>query len=325
MLFAGLWATIVYFPVAHWVFAFDGGQSATGGWIANQLKAIDFAGGTAVHINAGAAGLALALVLGKRVGFGRDPMRPHNLTLVMTGAGLLWFGWFGFNAGSAVAANGQAAETWVTTMVATGAAALGWLLTEKIRDGHATSLGAASGVVAGLVAITPSCSSVTPLGAIAVGGIAGVVCALAVGLKYRLGFDDSLDVVGVHMIGGIWGTLAVGLFASSATTAGVDGLFYGGGLDQLWRQAVGAGAVLVFSFVVTFVIGTVIQKTWGFRISEEDEITGIDGVVHAETAYDLTTVGGGAGHGSSVLGSSAGSAHATSAGAPARTREGVGA
>jgi Amt family ammonium transporter len=228
-------------------------------------------------------------------------MRPHNLTLVMTGAGLLWFGWFGFNAGSAVAANGQAAETWVTTMVATGAAALGWLLTERIRDGHATSLGAASGVVAGLVAITPSCSSVTPLGAIAVGGIAGVVCALAVSLKYRFGFDDSLDVVGVHMIGGIWGTLAVGLFASSATTAGVDGLFYGGGLDQLWRQAVGAGAVLVFSFVVTYAIGTAIQRTWGFRLPEEDEITGIDGVVHAETAYDLTTIGGGGGRGPSPL------------------------
>ena len=158
MVFAGIWATVVYFPVAHWVFAFNGAQSAKGGWIANKLLAIDFAGGTAVHINAGAAGLALALVLGKRVGWKRDPMRPHNLPLVMIGAGLLWFGWFGFNAGSALCANGQAAEVWVTTMVATGAAALGWLLVEKLRDGHATSLGAASGVVAGLVAITPSCS-----------------------------------------------------------------------------------------------------------------------------------------------------------------------
>src|SRR3712207_4696572 len=171
MLFAGIWATIVYFPVAHWVFAFDGAESEVGGWIANNLLAIDFAGGTAVHINAGAAGLALALVLGKRRGFGRDPMRPHNLTLVMAGAGLLWFGWFGFNAGSALSANGQAAEVFVTTLVATAAAALGWLVTEKIRDGHATSLGAASGVVAGLVAITPACSSVTPVGAIFVGGI----------------------------------------------------------------------------------------------------------------------------------------------------------
>jgi len=292
MVFSGIWATVVYFPVAHWVFAFNGAQSATGGWIANKLLAIDFAGGTAVHINAGAAGLALALVLGKRVGWRRDPMRPHNLTLVMIGAGLLWFGWFGFNAGSALSANGQAAEVWVTTMVATGAAALGWLLVERLRDGHATSLGAASGVVAGLVAITPSCSSVTPLGAIAVGLLAGVFCALAVGLKFRLGFDDSLDVVGVHMIGGLWGTLAVGLFASSATTAGVDGLLYGGGLDQLWRQAVGAFAVLLFSFVVTLVIGLAIQKTMGFRLAEEDEVEGIDSVEHAESAYDFSTAGG---------------------------------
>jgi Amt family ammonium transporter len=302
LVFCGVWATIVYFPVAHWVFAFDGGQSTTGGWIANNLKAIDFAGGTAVHINAGAAGLALALVLGKRVGFGRDPMRPHNLTLVMTGAGLLWFGWFGFNAGSAVAANGQAAETWVTTMVATGAAALGWLATERIRDGHATSLGAASGVVAGLVAITPSCSAVTPVGGIIVGAVAGVVCALAVGLKFRFGFDDSLDVVGVHMVGGIWGTLSVGLLGSAAATAGVNGLFYGGGLDQLWRQAVGAGAVLVYSFVLTFVIGWVIHKTMGFRIAEEDEITGIDSVEHAETGYDLASIGGSSGAARSPLG-----------------------
>ena len=255
LLFAGIWATVVYFPVAHWVFAFDGAESETGGWIANNLLAIDFAGGTAVHINAGAAGLALAIVLGKRLGWRRDPMRPHNLPLVMIGAGLLWFGWFGFNAGSALAANGQAAEVWVTTLVATGAAALGWLLVERIRDGHATSLGAASGVVAGLVAITPSCSAVTPLGAIAVGVLAGVFCALAVGLKYRFGVDDSLDVVGVHLVGGLWGTVAVGLFASAAATAGVDGLFYGGGFDQVWRQIVGAFAVLAYSFVLTLVIG----------------------------------------------------------------------
>jgi Amt family ammonium transporter len=312
MVFAGIWATIVYFPVAHWVFAFNGAQSEKGGWIANTLKAIDFAGGTAVHINAGAAGLALALVLGKRRGFGRDPMRPHNLTLVMAGAGLLWFGWFGFNAGSALSANGQAAEVWVTTMVATGAAALGWLATERIRDGHATSLGAASGVVAGLVAITPSCSSVTPIGAIFVGAIAGVLCALAVGLKYKLGYDDSLDVVGVHLVGGLWGTLAVGFFASAAATAGIDGLFYGGGVDQLWRQAVGALAVLVFSFVLTFVIGTVIQKTIGFRVKEEDEVTGIDSIEHAETAYDFASLGGSGG--ASIVGQ----AHAE-----ARNTEGV--
>jgi Amt family ammonium transporter len=312
LIFAGIWATLVYFPVAHWVFAFDGAESESGGWIANKLLAIDFAGGTAVHINAGAAGLVLALILGKRRGFGRDPMRPHNLPLVMIGAGLLWFGWFGFNAGSALAANGQAAEVWVTTLVATAAACLGWLATERIRDGHATSLGAASGVVAGLVAITPACSSVTPLGAICVGAIAGVLCALAVGLKYRLGYDDSLDVVGVHLVGGLWGTLAVGLFASAATTAGVDGLFYGGGLDQLWRQAVGAGAVLVYSLVLTFVIGTAIQKTIGFRCTEQDEITGIDSVEHAETAYDFASLGGGSGA------SLVGQAHAE-----ARNTEGV--
>jgi ammonium transporter, Amt family len=295
LVFAGIWATVVYFPVAHWVFAFDGAESETGGWIANNLLAIDFAGGTAVHINAGAAGLALAIVLGKRRGFGRDPMRPHNLPLVMIGAGLLWFGWFGFNAGSALAANGQAAEVWVTTLVATAAAALGWLATEKVRDGHATSLGAASGVVAGLVAITPACSSVTPIGAIFVGAIAGVLCALAVGLKYRLGYDDSLDVVGVHLVGGLWGTLAVGFFASAAATAGVDGLFYGGGVDQLWRQAVGAGAVLVYSLVLTFVIGLAIQRTIGFRVTEQVEVTGIDSVEHAETAYDFASLGGGGG------------------------------
>ncbi|MGY1760357.1 ammonium transporter [Geodermatophilus sp. SYSU D00779] len=309
MVFAGVWATLVYFPVAHWVFAFDGAESETGGWIANDLLAIDFAGGTAVHINAGAAGLALALVLGKRRGFGRDPMRPHNLPLVMIGAGILWFGWFGFNAGSALAANGQAAEVFVTTLVATGAAALGWLLIEKLRDGHATSLGAASGVVAGLVAITPACSSVTPLGAILVGLVAGVVCALAVGLKYRLGYDDSLDVVGVHLVGGLWGTLAVGLFASASTTAGVDGLFYGGGLDQLWRQALGAGVVLGYSFVLTMVIGVVIAKTMRFRVSEEHEVSGIDGVVHAETGYDFASLGGGGG--SATLG---GQAHAEARG-----------
>jgi ammonium transporter, Amt family len=300
MVFAGVWATIVYFPIAHWVFDFtltgdDGVVTHVGGWIANNLAAIDFAGGTAVHINAGAAGLALALVLGKRRGFGREAMRPHNLPLVMIGAGLLWFGWFGFNAGSAVAANNTAAVAWVNTMVATGAAALGWLATEKFRDGHATSLGGASGVVAGLVAITPSCSSVSPVGAIVLGAVAGVLCALAVGLKYRWGYDDSLDVVGVHLVGGLWGTIAVGLLATDAAPAGVNGLFYGGGVDQLWRQIVGALAVLVVSFVATWIIGTVIQKTMGFRITEEDEVTGIDTVVHAESGYDFTSLTSGSG------------------------------
>jgi Amt family ammonium transporter len=293
LVFTVVWATVVYFPVANWVFAFDGYAAEKGGWIANQLKTIDFAGGTAVHINAGAAALVLALILGKRVGFAKDPMRPHNLTMVMLGAALLWFGWFGFNAGSALGANNTAAVTWVNTMAATAAACIGWLATERIRNGHATSLGAASGIVAGLVAITPACSAVTPLGAVAIGIIAGVLCALAIGLKYRLGYDDSLDVVGVHLVGGIAGTLAIGFFASKSAPAGVDGLFYGGGLDQLWRQAVGAGAVLVYSFVMTGLIGLALHKTLGFRIERDAEVSGIDIEEHAETSYDLGSLGGG--------------------------------
>jgi ammonium transporter, Amt family len=295
MIFVGIWASIVYFPVAHWVFDFtltddNDVVTHTGGWIANNLKAIDFAGGTAVHINAGIAALALALVLGKRLGWRKEPMRPHNLTLVMVGAGLLWFGWFGFNAGSAVAANNTASVVWVNTLVATAAAALGWLVTERIRDGHPTSLGAASGVVAGLVAITPSCSAVSPVGAIILGAIAGVLCALAVGLKYKLGYDDSLDVVGVHLVGGLWGTLAIGLLATEAAPAGVSGLFYGGGVDQLWRQAVGAFAVLFYSGILTLAIGFLLHKTIGFRVSAEDELEGVDSSEHAETGYDLGTL-----------------------------------
>ena len=301
MIFTVVWATLVYFPVAHWVFDFtvtgdDGAVAHVGGWIANNLKAIDFAGGTAVHINAGVAGLALAVVLGRRHGWKRDPMRPHNLTLVMLGAGLLWFGWFGFNAGSALTAGNTASVVWVNTMVATGAAALTWLVTERLRDGHATSLGAASGVVAGLVAITPSCSSVSPVGAILVGGIAGALCALAVGLKYKLNVDDSLDVVGVHLVGGLWGTLAVGFFLAPSSPAGLSyeksGLFYGGGVDQLWRQVVGALAVLVYSFVLTLLIGFVLQKTVGFRLPADQELEGVDSVEHAETAYDLGNLAG---------------------------------
>jgi len=290
MVFSGIWATIVYFPVAHWVFDFDA-EDHVGGWIANDLAALDFAGGTAVHINAGAAGLALALVLGKRRGFGREAMRPHNLPLVMIGAGLLWFGWFGFNAGSALAANNTAAVAWINTLVAAGAATLAWLVVEKVRDGHSTSLGAASGVVAGLVAITPACAAVSPIGAIIVGLVAGVLCALAVGLKYRFGYDDSLDVVGVHLVGGLVGTIIIGLVATEDAPAGVDGLFYGGGVEQLGKQVVGALAVLAFSFVVTYVIGLVIEKTMGFRVTEEDEITGIDNVVHAESGYDFASLG----------------------------------
>jgi Amt family ammonium transporter len=298
MVFIGIWATLVYFPVAHWVFAFDGvtaGADSAGGWIANDLAALDFAGGTAVHINAGAAGFALALVLGKRMGFGKEPLRPHNLTLVMLGAGLLWFGWFGFNSGSAIAANNFAAVAWINTFVAPGAAALAWLVTERVRDGHPTSLGAASGVVAGLVAITPAAASVSPVGAIAIGILSGVLCALAVGLKYTFGYDDSLDVVGVHLVGGLVGTLAIGLFATADAPGAfeVNGLFYGGGLDQLGKQAIGAVAVLAFSFVLTYIIGKIIDVTIGFRVDQESESTGVDVALHAESAYDLAHLGGG--------------------------------
>ncbi|WP_219419480.1 ammonium transporter [Pseudonocardia nigra] len=300
LLFAGLWATVVYFPVAHWVFAFDNDDAGVvGGWIANDIAAIDFAGGTAVHINAGVAALALALVLGKRRGWPREPMRPHNLTLVMLGAGLLWFGWFGFNAGSALGANGTAAFALVNTIVATCAAMLAWLLVERARDGKPTSLGAASGIVAGLVAITPACSSVSPLGGIAIGAVAGVLCALAVGLKYRFGYDDSLDVVGVHLVGGLVGTVLIGLLADPGSPAGVAGTFYGGGVDQLWRQVVGALAVLLYSGVVSAVLALIVKATIGLRVSEEAEATGIDETEHAETGYDFSSLRGGGGLGTS--------------------------
>lgn len=302
LVFTAIWATLSYFPAAHWVFAFDGFAAPKGGWIANGIKAIDFAGGTAIHINAGAAGLALALVLGVRHGFGKEPMRPHNLTLVMLGAGVLWFGWFGFNAGSALGANETAAVAWINTLGATAAAMLGWLLVEHFRDGHATSLGAASGVVAGLVAITPACSSVSPLGGLAIGAVAGVLCAYAVGLKYRFGIDDSLDVVGVHLVGGLWGTVAIGLFATSHSPAKVSGLFYGGGVDQLWRQSVGALAVLVYSFVVTYLIGLALDKTLGFRVDRDHELEGVDTVLHAETGYDLNPIGLGRRHSGGLAG-----------------------
>ena len=303
LVFAGLWATFVYFPVAHWVFAFDGVTAETGGWIANKLKAIDFAGGTAVHINAGIAALVLAVILGKRAGWPGTPMRPHNLPFVMLGAGLLWFGWYGFNAGSALSAGGLAGTTFITTTIATAAAMLCWLLTERIRDGHATSLGAASGVVAGLVAITPACSSVNVVGALAIGASAGVLCALAVWLKFKFGFDDSLDVVGVHLVGGLVGTLMVGLVAAPEAPAAVAGLFYGGGTDQLWRQAVGAFAVLGYSAVVTAILALLLKHTIGLRLDGEAEAAGVDEAEHAETAYDFAVAGGSSGftrHGAEV-------------------------
>ncbi|MCB5910781.1 ammonium transporter [Streptomyces pinistramenti] len=286
-LFTALWVTVVYFPVAHWVWG-------EGGWLF-KLGVIDFAGGTAVHINAGAAALGVLLVVGKRIGFKKDPMRPHSLPLVMLGAGLLWFGWFGFNAGSWLGNDdGVGAVAFVNTQAATAAAMLGWLAYEKLRHGAFTTLGAASGAVAGLVAITPACGAVSPLGALAVGVIAGVLCAMAVGLKYRFGYDDSLDVIGVHLVGGIAGSLLVGLFATGGVQSRAKGLFYGGGLEQLGKQAVGVLCVLLYSLVVSYLLAKAIDRVMGFRIAEDEEITGVDQAAHAETAYDLTGAGGGA-------------------------------
>jgi Amt family ammonium transporter len=291
-IFVAIWSTVVYFPVAHWVFAFGNkvGDVVTGtGFLAGK-GVEDFAGGTAVHINAGAAGLALAIVLGKRIGWRKDPMRPHSLPLVMLGAGLLWFGWFGFNAGSALGANGIAGLAFMNTQVAAAAAIVGWLAVEKIRNGHATSLGAASGAVAGLVAITPACAFVAPWAAVVIGFIAGILCALAVSLKYKFGFDDSLDVVGVHLVGGIWGSLAIGLFGTHVVNSiGLDGLFYGGGTTLLGKQALGVGLVAGYSFIATLIIGFAIEKTIGFRISKDAEIEGIDLKEHAESAYEYAS------------------------------------
>jgi Amt family ammonium transporter len=295
MLFVALWVTIVYFPVAHWVFDF-GGPQGDPGWLAGK-GVLDFAGGTAVHVNAGAAALALCLVLGKRIGWKRDPMRPHNLTLVMLGAGLLWFGWFGFNAGSALGANALAGQAFFTTMIATATAMLGWLAVERVRDGHYTSLGAASGAVAGLVAITPACAFVTPVGAVALGLVAGAVCALAVGLKWKLGFDDALDVVGVHLVGGALGAVSLGFIS---TYDGSEGLLYGGDLTVLGKQALAVVCVGGFSFVVAFALGKVIDLTMGFRVPEEEEVEGVDLFAHAETGYDIHTAGTGGGLSTSI-------------------------
>ncbi|WP_338700968.1 ammonium transporter [Streptomyces sp. Q6] len=280
MVFIALWVTVVYFPVAHWVWG--------GGWLAKLDPAvIDFAGGTAVHINAGVGALAAVLVVGKRVGFKKDPMRPHNMPLVLLGTALLWFGWFGFNAGSELGVDGTTATMALNTQVATGAAMLGWLIYERIRHGAFTTLGACSGAVAGLVAITPSGGNVNVFGAMLIGVVAGAVCSWAVSLKFKLGFDDSLDVVGVHLVGGILGTLMVGFLAINGT----------GGLDQFISQLTGAGAVIGYTFVVTLILAFAIQKTIGFRATEDDEVGGIDQAQHAETGYDFSGV---ASSGSSV-------------------------
>jgi Amt family ammonium transporter len=280
--FTVAWATLVYFPVAHWVWG--------GGWL-GTLGIEDFAGGTVVHVNAASAGLALCIVLGKRRGWGKDPMRPHNLPLVLLGAGLLWFGWFGFNAGSELAADSTAGLAFINTQIATAAAAGGWLLVERFRDGKPTTLGVASGAVAGLVAITPACAFIAPWAAIVLGLLAGGLCCCAIGLKHKLGFDDALDVVGVHMVGGAFGAVSLGFLAAYPIVSSQHkGLLYGGGLHQLGIQALGPAAVGLYSFTVAWILAKIIDKTMGFRVTAEDEETGVDLTQHAETAYDFGAI-----------------------------------
>lgn len=296
VVFVPLWALLCYFPLAHMVFS-----CTDDSLICGRIGAQDYAGGTAVHINAGVAALVLVLLLGKRLGWPKDTMRPHNLTLTMLGAGLLWLGWYGFNVGSIVFGDDpetqfplETGRTFANTTLAAMAAILGWLLIEYILHKKATSLGAASGIVAGLVAITPAAGAVNLSGAVAIGAIAGAVCAVAVGWKYKLGYDDSLDVVGVHLVGGIVGTILIGVFSTAEGAGGVDGLLYGGGVGSLVDQTLGALVAIVYSAVVTTVIALAIKFTIGLRIAEEDEVEGIDFVAHGESAYDLHTgVGGG--------------------------------
>ncbi|NVN53998.1 Ammonium transporter [Mycolicibacterium hippocampi] len=290
LVFGGLWVTLVYFPLSHMVWgggllsASDQGLAARMFGVDEEgganVAPIDFAGGTVVHINAGMAALVLAILLGKRSGFGKTAFRPHNIPFVMLGAAILWFGWFGFNVGSEGAADMLAGLVWVNTTAATAAAMLAWLVVERIRDGHATSVGAASGVVAGLVAITPACGNLTPIWSLVVGAIAGVLSSLAIGLKYKFGYDDSLDVVGVHLVAGLWGTVSLGFFATET------GLFTGGNFQQLVVQVVIAAVALVFTAVLTAIIAFAV-KPLGWRVSKEDEDTGIDETEHAETAYEL--------------------------------------
>jgi len=277
MVFVPIWAIVVYSVIAHWVWGPDGWLAKTG--------ALDYAGGLVVEIASGASALALAIVLGPRIGFKQDAMRPHNLPFVLLGVGLLWFGWFGFNAGSALAANGTAAAIFLNTLVAGCLGMLGWLTVEQVRDGKPTTFGAASGVVAGLVAITPSCGTVNTLGALIVGLLAGVICSFAVGLKFKLNYDDSLDVVGVHFVGGVVGVVLIGLLATDVMTGGARGLFYGGGFVQLGKQLLAMAVVAAYAFTATFVLGKIIDKVMGFRLSAEDETAGVDFTQHAETAY----------------------------------------
>lgn len=287
--FMGAWLLLVYTPVAHWVFHPDG-------WLF-KLGALDFAGGTVVHINAGIAALAVILVVGKRKGFGKEAFVPHNLTMTVLGTGILWFGWFGFNAGSALGANGLAASAFLATNLGAAAGALGWAFMESRKDRKATTLGVASGAVAGLVAITPAAGFVGPMGAIAIGLAGGLVCSWAVGLKFRLGYDDSLDVVGVHLVGGIVGSLLLGVFGTVAVNEfGADGLIAGGGLALMGKQVLAVAVTLVFSFVVTMGIAKVVEATIGLRASEEDEIAGLDLSQHSEVGYALNETAGSFAH-----------------------------
>ncbi len=301
VVFVPLWSLIVYFPMAHMVFS-----CTEDSLICGRIGAQDYAGGTAVHINAGVAALVLVLLLGKRIGWPREQMRPHNLTLTMLGAGLLWMGWYGFNVGSIVFAGeegeafterfiSETGRTFANTTLATMAAILGWLVVERVLHKKATSLGAASGIVAGLVAITPAAGAVNLSGAVAIGVVAGAVCAWAVGLKYTLGYDDSLDVVGVHLVGGIVGTVLIGVFSTSEGAGGIDGLVYGGGLGSLGDQTLGVLVAVAYSGILTAVIALAIKYTIGLRLDEEDEVNGIDLAAHGESAYDLHsgTSGGG--------------------------------
>ncbi len=286
VVFIAIWSIVVYAPMAHWVWG-GGFLSAVGDATSIPgVNAIDFAGGLVVHINAGVAALALVMVLGPRLGWRRDVIRPHALPFTVLGAGMLWFGWFGFNAGSAFFANGAAGNAFLTTQIAAGVAALTWALAEQFKHGRPTTLGFASGAVAGLVAITPAAGFVSPLWALVIGVAAGVICFLALQIKFRYGFDDSLDVVAVHMVGGIVGALLLGLFAEAAI-GGRDGLFFGNP-GQLLNQAVSIVIALVFSFVATYVIAVIIDRTMGLRVSEDEERRGLDVALHEEQGYVLT-------------------------------------
>ena len=284
MVFAGLWATLVYFPVAGWIFNFtvEDGKITDGGWLVYNIGVMDFAGGTVVEVASGASALALALVLGKRFGFTKGMHAPHNVPLVLIGVAILWFGWFGFNAGSELAADGVASLAFINTLAAPAGAMVSWAIYEQLAHGKPTSVGVGSGAIAGLVAITPSCAYLDPGWALLLGLIVGVVCALAIELKFVLGFDDSLDVVGIHLVGGIVGTLFIGLFGQNV------GLFLGHGFDQLAKQALGVVVVMVYAFVVSYALGWLIQKTIGFRVYRDDELNGLDTTFHAESAYDIT-------------------------------------